>query len=208
MGTGYTIAEIVVYPVKGCRGVSVPSAAISFTGFLFDREWMVVKAENGRAITMSRAPKLALVQPSLPTIAMRGESVPASATLEINAPGMKALNVPLRKCPSTGKARQGERGHIVDVGMPTLKGVYEGQGVDEGPEAAAWFTQYLDIPARLVRFDPSIAVTLFLHQIMCDFCKGFVMNVMRHAISSIRVISSLLLVDHLLYSPVLVCIES
>lgn len=32
MGTGYTIAEIVVYPVKGCRGVSVPSAAISFTG--------------------------------------------------------------------------------------------------------------------------------------------------------------------------------
>ncbi|XP_024391319.1 uncharacterized protein [Physcomitrium patens] len=155
MGTGYTIAEIVVYPVKGCRGVSVPSAAISFTGFLFDREWMVVKAENGRAITMSRAPKLALVQPSLPTIAMRGESVPASATLEINAPGMKALNVPLRKCPSTGKARQGERGHIVDVGMPTLKGVYEGQGVDEGPEAAAWFTQYLDIPARLVRFDPT-----------------------------------------------------
>lgn len=45
---------------------------------------MVVKAENGRAITMSRAPKLALVQPSLPTIAMRGESVPASATLGAN----------------------------------------------------------------------------------------------------------------------------
>lgn len=97
--------------------------------------------------------------------------------------------------------------HVMKAEPPTSF-LWRGQGVDEGPEAAAWFTQYLDIPARLVRFDPSIAVTLFLHQIMCDFCKGFVMNVMRHAISSIRVISSLLLVDHLLYSPVLVCIES
>ena len=42
---------------------------------------MVVKAENGRTITMTRAPKLALVQPSLPAAALRGESVPANATL-------------------------------------------------------------------------------------------------------------------------------
>jgi hypothetical protein len=50
-------------------------------GFLFDREWMVVKAENGRTIAMGRAPKLALVQPSLPAAALRGEPVPANATL-------------------------------------------------------------------------------------------------------------------------------
>ena len=42
---------------------------------------MVVKAENGRTIAMARAPKLALVQPSLPAAALRGESVPANATL-------------------------------------------------------------------------------------------------------------------------------
>lgn len=53
-------------------------------GFLFDREWMVVKAETGRTVTMSRAPKLALVQPSLPAAAMRGESVPSNATLGTN----------------------------------------------------------------------------------------------------------------------------
>lgn len=28
------------------------------------------------------------------------------------------------------------------------------QGVDEGPEAATWWTSYLDMPARFVRFDP------------------------------------------------------
>ncbi|KAG0574258.1 hypothetical protein KC19_VG248100 [Ceratodon purpureus] len=104
---------------------------------------MVVKAENGRTITMTRAPKLALVQPSLPAAALRGELVPANATLEINAPGMKALKVPFQRS---------SQGNIVDVGMPTI---FDVQGVDQGPEAAEWFTRYLDMPVRLVRFDPS-----------------------------------------------------
>jgi hypothetical protein len=36
MGADYTVAEVLVYPVKACKGVSVSSAAISSTGwFLF-----------------------------------------------------------------------------------------------------------------------------------------------------------------------------
>lgn len=31
----YTIAEIVVYPVKSCKGISVSSAAISSTGWSY-----------------------------------------------------------------------------------------------------------------------------------------------------------------------------
>jgi hypothetical protein len=35
-GADYTVAEVLVYPVKACKGVSVSSAAISSTGwFLF-----------------------------------------------------------------------------------------------------------------------------------------------------------------------------
>lgn len=33
MGVHYTVAEILVYPVKACKGVSVSSAAISSTGW-------------------------------------------------------------------------------------------------------------------------------------------------------------------------------
>ena len=33
MGADYTVAEIVVYPVKACKGVPVTSAAISSTGW-------------------------------------------------------------------------------------------------------------------------------------------------------------------------------
>jgi uncharacterized protein YcbX len=56
---------------------------------------------------------------------------------------MKALTVPLQRR---------SRGNVVDVGFPS---VFHGQGVDEGPEAAAWFSRYLDLPVRLVRFDPT-----------------------------------------------------
>lgn len=33
MGADYTLAEVLVYPVKACRGISVSSAAISSTGY-------------------------------------------------------------------------------------------------------------------------------------------------------------------------------
>lgn len=50
-------------------------------GFMYDREWMLVSANNGRLIAMARAPKLALVQPSLPAAAFRGETMPHNAVM-------------------------------------------------------------------------------------------------------------------------------
>ncbi|CAK9277008.1 unnamed protein product [Sphagnum jensenii] len=148
MGT-YSVAEVIVYPVKACRGISVSSAAISATGFLYDREWMVVNADNGRLIAMARAPKLALVQPSLPAAAFTGDLLPDDAVLEINAPGMIPLKVPLKRSSMTGKAKGGNRGSVVDVVVFT----WSGQGVDEGPDAATWWSTYLGCNARFVRFD-------------------------------------------------------
>lgn len=145
----YSVAEVIVYPVKACRGISVSSAAISATGFLYDREWMVVNADNGRLIAMARAPKLALVQPSLPAAAFKGDLLPDDAVLEINAPGMLPLKVPLKRSSMTGKAKEGNRGSVVDVVVFT----WSGQGVDEGPDAATWWSTYLGCNARLVRFD-------------------------------------------------------
>lgn len=50
------------------------------------------------------------------------------------------------------------------------------QGVDEGPEAAAWFTRYLDLPVRLVRFDPSMCLVSPVLKNKClevrAFCDG------------------------------------
>ncbi len=68
---------------------------------------------------------------------------------EINAPGMLPLKVPLKRSSMTGKAKEGNRGSVVDVVVFT----WSGQGVDEGPDAATWWSTYLGCNARFVRFD-------------------------------------------------------
>lgn len=78
---------------------------------------------------------------------------------EINAPGMQVLKIPLKRSPITGNAARGERGSVVTVAIFTL---FEGQGVDEGPEAANWWTKYLDMPVRFVRFDSGKRYSLSL----------------------------------------------
>ncbi|CAN6168006.1 unnamed protein product [Urochloa humidicola] len=60
-----TVTSLFVYPIKSCRGISVPQAPITATGFRWDRQWMLVNTK-GRAVTQRVEPKLALVQVELP----------------------------------------------------------------------------------------------------------------------------------------------
>jgi len=56
------LAEINVYPVKSCGGLSVHSWPLCKSGLLLDREWVVADAA-GRALTLKTHPRLALVKP-------------------------------------------------------------------------------------------------------------------------------------------------
>ncbi|XP_031129529.1 mitochondrial amidoxime reducing component 2-like [Ipomoea triloba] len=127
-----------IYPVKSCRGISVSEAPICSTGFLWDRLWMVVNS-GGRACTQRVEPSLALVEVELPRDAFcEGWEPKNGSFLEIRAPGMDALKVPLIE-PST-----------VSDGISVWD--WSGSALDEGDEAAEWFTKYLGKPSRLVRF--------------------------------------------------------
>ncbi len=48
------IAELVVYPVKGCKGVAMQRCAFTAAGLQWDRSWMVVNA-NGKFVTQVRS---------------------------------------------------------------------------------------------------------------------------------------------------------
>ncbi|KAK8941494.1 Molybdenum cofactor sulfurase [Platanthera guangdongensis] len=74
-----TVTSIFVYPIKSCRGVSVPQAPISSTGFRWDREWMVVNSK-GRACTQRVEPMLSLVEPELPTDAFDADWEPSDSS--------------------------------------------------------------------------------------------------------------------------------
>jgi uncharacterized protein YcbX len=121
-----TLSALNIYPVKSCRGIALQSAQVSATGLADDRHWMMVRP-NGRFVTQRELPRLSLIG-----IAVSGEG------LVLEAPGMKPLSVP--------RAAAGTA-----MGIVVWK--FSGGGIDQGDEAAAWCTQFLETPLRLVRFD-------------------------------------------------------
>lgn len=108
-----TISELVVYPVKACRGVSVTSARVTKTGFELDRAFCVVDTignvvwkasweklpppvgqQPARACAYSRASTFtnrkgeAISQRALPVLATIGVALSASGDeLTLSAPG-------------------------------------------------------------------------------------------------------------------------
>jgi uncharacterized protein YcbX len=131
-----TIASLHLYPIKSCAGLALQEATLGHAGLesqgVGDREWMLVDADGGRFLTQRQAPRMALVRPAL------GDGV-----LRVEAPGQQGLSVPLDGIAS----RRADR--AVQVWN------HECLAIDEGEEAAAWFSAFLGRPLRLVRFDPA-----------------------------------------------------
>jgi uncharacterized protein YcbX len=120
------ITGLNIYPVKSCRGIALTRARIAETGLAHDREWMVVTPEN-RFVTQRERPLLAQVE-----TAITGDR------LVLRRPQGAELSLPLELT-----------GPEVEVTIWRSKVA----AFDAGDEAAAWFTEHLGKPARLVRFD-------------------------------------------------------
>ena len=124
-----TLSDIIFYPVKSCAGISVAQAVLTEAGLevdgVCDREWMVVD-EAGQFLTQREHPRMALVTPSL-----------TAGALELSAPGLSPHVVGQ----STGGATIGVR--LWDDAV---------QADDCGDASAAWFSQAIGAPCRLVHF--------------------------------------------------------
>lgn len=103
---------------------------------------MIVNSK-GRMMTQRIEPRLALVEVHLPEEALNGQwgSLPLDSALSLHAPGMEILQVPLAA--GAPKSRV-EHASVWE---------WTGSVLDEGPDAAEWFTRYLGKTCRLVRFD-------------------------------------------------------
>ena len=126
-----TIAELNLFPIKGCRGISLSRATLAATGLevdgIGDREWVIVD-EDGEFLSQREYPRLALVETRM-----------TGASLRLKAPGMLQLEIPFDSEGDVVQAR------VWDDAIAA---------VTQGEIADAWFSNFLGRPARLLRFDP------------------------------------------------------
>jgi uncharacterized protein len=119
-----TVSSLIYYPIKACRGVEVDTSCVSRMGLEHDRRMMIVTPE-GECLTQREYPRLAWVTPKL-----------INDTLELSAPNHEAIQL-----------------GIQTSGTPSLVNIWKSKGVhaiDQGEEAAGWFSDWLGTEVRLV----------------------------------------------------------
>ncbi|MGH8298158.1 MAG: MOSC domain-containing protein [Steroidobacteraceae bacterium] len=119
-----TVQELNVYPLKSARGIPQARVRLASTGFEWDRHWMVV-LEDGTFLTQRTHPSLTQIVTEL-----------TSDRLVLTSEGSKPLVLPF--------APRG-RGRPVRIWKDSC------EGLDQGDEAAAWVSQVLGEPVRVVR---------------------------------------------------------
>jgi hypothetical protein len=119
------VSQLVIYPVKSCRGVEVDLATVCATGFELDRRWMLT-GDDGRFLSQREHRQLAKVR------VQTGED-----RLHLEAPGLPSLEI----------------GYEEVVGPASRVRIWgdECEAVAEGEDAARWFSRYLGFSVRLVR---------------------------------------------------------
>ena len=117
------IKQLTYYPVKGCRGVDVPTAKLDRKGIAFDRAFMIIDAKR-RFVSQRERPKMARIQPAI-----------TNGVLTLQAEGMETLSFPIV-----------DEGETLDVEIwgDVCKGILQGN------EVAEWLGEFFHAPLRLV----------------------------------------------------------
>jgi uncharacterized protein len=119
-----TVSSLIYYPIKACQGVEADSSCVERRGLEHDRRMMVVTSE-GEFLTQREYPRLAWVASKL-----------RNGMLELSAPNYESIQL-----------------GIQSSGTPWLVNIWKSKGVhaiDQGEEAASWFSDWLGASVRLV----------------------------------------------------------
>ncbi len=118
------LSALYCYPVKSCRGIALQEAVLDQRGIMHDRVFMVVDAEN-RHMTQRATPAMAQIVTAIDDDALR-----------LGADSARELRVPWDASDRTRRQ--------VTVWRDTVL------AHDAGDEAAAWLSDVLGQPCRLV----------------------------------------------------------
>ena len=111
------VSELVIYPIKSCRGITLKNTLLEEKGLQYDRRWMVTDA-HGKFLTQRTIPQMALISVTM-----------LDQYIKISAPQMPELLIPLN-CNSCTKVN-------VEIWNDRCK------ALNVNKEADDWFSQYL-----------------------------------------------------------------
>lgn len=122
----YTLTEINIYPIKSLGGVSLQASPIDDRGLRYDRRWMLVDA-SGEFLSQRQHAIMALLQ-----VQVEEQGLLVTHKQNLHAP----LSIPFEP--------QADRVIQAAVWDDTC------EAVEVSEEANAWFSDVLQMPARLV----------------------------------------------------------
>lgn len=125
------VSALHLYPVKGCRGIAVPSAEIDGLGLVGDRRFLITTL-SGRFLTQRSHPMMALIGTRLD---------PSTLTLTFK----DRTPLPVRRAPDPTAP-------LLPVEVWSNSNL---QAEDCGADAARWLGEVLGEPVRLVRIGPA-----------------------------------------------------
>jgi hypothetical protein len=146
----YRIKDLIIYPIKSCKGIRLESSPVAKTGLQSDRLFMLADSETGKFVSQRKYPRMCLIGTSMENIAGT-----TAVQITVSAPGMTSKSFPLAApAPSVGHKRTN-----LDVWGEKCV------GFDLGDEFAQWFSTVLGLkkdmfkgwPVRFVRIseDPA-----------------------------------------------------
>ena len=121
------LSNLTYYPIKACRGFDLTESHIERMGLANDRRMMVVTPQGG-FLTQREHAKLALVNPTL-----------KNNSLTLSAPNFDSVQFAVQKS-----------------GTSTSVNIWKSKrmnAIDQGEEAAQWFSDWLGVSVRLVHID-------------------------------------------------------
>jgi uncharacterized protein YcbX len=121
-----TVSALAYYPIKGCAGVAVDQAQVTETGLVHDRSYVVVDTD-GTALHQRVLARMATV---------RALVLHEGVKLALSAPGADDIVLDV-----TGDGPE----------RPVRVHRWDGTGIDQGDDAATWFSDVLGTTVRLMR---------------------------------------------------------
>jgi uncharacterized protein len=143
--TTSTITALRIYPIKSCRGISLPSTTLTKQGLHLDRRWMFVDSSN-RFLTIRQKPQMTLINTAI-------DDDSEELIITIGTDESKSVRVPLY--PSDDWLSENAERVEVDI-WDYITPAY----AYTDPKITALFTEHLcdakTTSVRLVVKDPSV----------------------------------------------------